>query len=190
MAFSNGILKSDRCEEIPAANNLVEDFLKKIMTNLYEFNIRENFDYCKFNLLEYAYIYAYGKGAENTFYSELGYEVKCIDYNFDKLMEGKFGDALPKHLHDKLTAKLDIMLEIYSQMFDLTCISHEKMIEEKTNFEYCIQEILNFAYYCGQELCKTDQITEEDKKFEYHEFCDAPYDANNYTHKYKLENEM
>jgi hypothetical protein len=132
-------------------------------------------------------MYLYGKGAEFTFFTRLGNNISKINYDFDKTMQALCGEKLPDNVRFHINRKSSVMLEMYFKMFEYTKGSQEMMFSEGFNFGDCIMTILSGAFFYGQEVCSTIELSDNDKLVEYQEESDKPYNYDNYDKKYKLE---
>ena len=187
IAFENEIFGNKRVEEIILPKENVEDFIKVLQVDLFEFNTLEQFDDSYFNLFNRAFMYAYGKGAEVAFFARLGNLITKINYDFDKAMQGVCGENLSDHLRFCINRKSGVMMDMYFQMFQHTKGSQEKIISEKTSFEDCIIAILSGAFFCGHEICLTTKLSDEDKLIKYHKAIDKLYADDTYDQKYKVD---
>ena len=187
IVFENEIFGKKHIDKTALPNALAEDFIKRMVTDLLEFNTLEQFDVTSLNLFSRAFMYAYGKGAEIALFSRLGNSIAKINYEFDKAMQGICGEKLSDHLRLCVNKKSSAMLDMYFQMFQHMRGSTEKMIEEKITFDDCISTILNGAFFYGSEISLTTELTEEDLLIKYQEESDTPYNYDTYDQKYKLD---
>lgn len=187
IAFENEIFGKEHLDNTILPNALAEDFIKRMVTDFFEFNTLEQFDYTHLNLFSRAFMYSYGKGAEIALFTRLGNSVPTINYEFDKAMEGICGEGLSDHLRLCINKKSSTMLDMYLQMFQHTRGSQEKVLSENVSFEDCISTILNGAFFCGFEIGVTTELTEKDTIIKYQENQDTLYNYDSYDQKYKID---
>ncbi|MFA6335933.1 MAG: hypothetical protein WCX48_10375 [Bacteroidales bacterium] len=187
VAFDNKILGLPFIESMSAPEDIAKDFIDRIKDDLLKFNTVRQFDHTYFNLFVRAFMYAYGKGAEYAFFIRTGNMVSRIDYDFDKTMHGKCGENLPDSFRFELNAKSSVIIEMYVQMFRAIKDSHEQLISEGLNFEHVISVVLSAAFFWGQAICCTVELSEVDKSIAYQPENDKPYDSKSYTQNYKPE---
>lgn len=187
IAFENEIFGNKKIEDISLSNEIVEDFIERVINDLFEFNTLEQFDNSYFNLFNRAFMYVYGKGAEVAFYSRLGNSITRINYEFDKVMQGVCGDKLSDNLRFRVNRKSSAMLDMYFKMFQHTRGSQEKIISENITFRDCISTILNGAFFCGIEICLTTELSKEDRLLNYQAENDKAYNNDTYDQKYKVD---
>ena len=187
IAFENEIFGKEKIEKINLTAEVVEDFILRVQKDLFEFNTFEQFDSSSFNLFNRAFMYVYGKGAEAALFCRLGNSITYISYEFDKAMQGVRGEKLSENLKSCVNEKSNVMMKMYSQMFQHTRGSQEKMISENTTFPDCITAILSGAFICGTEIVSTTKLLDEDRSINYQEEVDMPYDYDNYKQIYRIE---
>ena len=187
IAFKNEIFGKRHIEKINLSNEVVDDFIKRIVTNFIDFNTREHLDFIYLNLFARAFMYVYGKGAEIALFSRLGNTPTKINYDFDKAMQGVCGERLSDHLRLCLNSKSSAMRNMYFQMFTIRINSYKSTISENESLKECISTILNCAFMCGLEICLTTELTENENLIKYKEESDIPYNFDKYDKKYKIE---
>lgn len=180
------ILENKKLHEITYSTEIVYEFIERLLDDILEFNTLNQFDLSYQNLCNRAYMYCFGKGAEVAFFDRMGYDMTYISYDFDKLMQGVCGEKLPDALRFKVHQKSSALLEIYTQQFQMTKGSLERMISEGLTFNNLIYTILNGAFFYGVEIALRSELTAEDKLASFQEEIDNPYDYDTYDQRYKL----
>lgn len=186
VAYENGIFDQPKLEEVTLPNDLIEDFIKRVETDLFEFATLEQFaDY--FNLFHRAFMYIYGKGAAFCYFTRIGIIIDRLSYDFDEAMQGICGGHLPVHIRFRVNQKASAILEMYIQMFEHTRAAQDKIIAEGLNFENCIHTMLNGAFFYGTYICMTLPISESDHTRYSEPLDDKPYDYDTYDNNYQPE---
>jgi hypothetical protein len=186
ISVASGIIGNKKSMEINVQQQIIDDFIEKLIIDFQEFNTSEQFDCSHLNLFNRAFMYVYGKGAEIAFFSRIGNSIMNITYEFDKAMQGISGEMLPDHFRFCLNRKSGVMLEMYFQMFQHTGDSQGELISEGLNFNHCISTILDVAFSCGVKISSTTELSNEDKQVVYKDRPDKLYDPDTYDQKYSI----
>lgn len=187
VAAEYGVYEQPQIEEISLPNELIEDFVERLVIDFAEFSTLEVYsDY--FNLFNRAFMYVYGKGAEFAYFTRIGKDFDRISYNFDKAMQGTCGENLPNNVRFRINQRASAMLEMYVQTFEHTRGPQDIIISEGLSFNHCIHTILCGAFFYGAYVCSTVPLDEKDYISNHEEPKeDKPYDYDNYDKKYKPE---
>jgi len=188
IALQSGIIGTPRIEDVNLSNKLIEEYIRKVIRDLLEFNTKEGFDPEYFNLFSRAFMYVFGKGLEVTFFARLKKSISFINYDFDKLMKGTCGEYLPEKIKLSAYKYTSNIMDMYIEMFKNVKGAGEKIISEGLTFEECLNTILNGAFYYGKELCLRIPFDKQEKVEIYFLEKDNSYDYDRYEkNKYSLE---
>ena len=187
VAVKNKILGIPKIEEISFSTKIVEDFIERIINDLFEFQTSEQYS-DTYNLFNRAFMYVFGKGAEFAFFTRIEIPINRISYDFDKAMHAKVGEQIPEYIRAlKINSRISAMLEMYKEMYHHTKGSQERITSEGLSFPDCMRTILHGGFFYGTHICLTIELSEEDRLAKYIEEVDKPYDPDNYTANYKPE---
>ena len=184
IAIQKGLIDLEEKVQIPVSNEIIEDFIKILERDLMDFSTSECFSNYE-NLFVRAFLYSYGKGAEYAFSHIINKPLEKIAYDFDECMMGTISKSIPNSLRSQLNKKIEIMIEMYESMFQLTKGSQEKIILEGANFDMCVFTILNGWFYWGSRIVLAI-FTNENLNFVFNpETEDKKYDYENYNNNYQ-----
>jgi hypothetical protein len=187
VAVKNQILGVPKIEEISFSNEVVEDFIDRVVNDLFEFQTIEQFSETS-NLFNRAFMYVFGKGAELAFFARIGTTIDRISYSFDKAMLAKCGEQIPEYIRAfKIYKKSNAMIEMYQEMYKHTKGSQERIISEGLSFPDCMKTILLGGFFYGTHICLTIELSEKDRLVHYIDEEDIPYDPDNYHGNYRPE---
>jgi hypothetical protein len=187
IAERKGIKSLKKIEVVKPDSEVVEAFVNKVVTDLFEFDTLEQFDSKYDNLFGRAFIYMFGKGAEYAFCWRTGEPIGRIAYSFHDCMQAKCADQLPEDIRTVLYKQMSGMLDMYVAMFEVTKGSQEENIADGISFHDMMFKTLSGAFFWGKELIETIELNEAHFEHEVSEKEDEPYDYDNYSNDYVLD---
>lgn len=186
VAKENGLVAIPEKYKILFDEDLIKNFIKVQITDLFEFATLEQF-LSNENLFARAFMYTYGKGAELAISHIVHKPLKRIGYDFDNCMRGNGTVNIPSDLLIKISSNSSVLLKMYNEMFEVTRGSQEKLINEGSSFEDCMFKTLNVAFNIGKRVALALDV---DKNiimdFNSNDY-DSKYDYDNYDQKYSEE---
>lgn len=187
IAERNGIRRLKKIEVVKPDSEVVEAFVNKVVTDLFEFDTLEQFDSKYDNLFGRAFIYMFGKGAEYAFCLRTGEPIDRIAYNFHDCMQAKCANRLPDDIRSVVCKQMSGMLDMYVAMFEVTKGSQEENVTNGISFHDMMFRTLSGAFFWGKELVETIELNESHFEYEVSEQEDQPYDYDNYSNDYISE---
>lgn len=186
IAQKNGLKSLPEKFDMPFYEKQVEDFINKMIDDLFEFNTMEQFDPTYQNLFNRAFMYSYGKGAETAFLYKMAGKIDAIHFNFGECMKGSLSSLIPKHLMFHLGKNSSTMLDMYIAMFETTKIGEEQRHNEGITFGNCIFKILSGGFYWGKRVMQSIEFSEKDFTTPNLTDKDKFYDPDTYEEEYKV----
>jgi hypothetical protein len=183
LAKINGLLDLQEIYKIPFEEKKVEDFIKILVEDLFEFSTSEQFSNYE-NLFMRAFEYTYGKGFEFALSYMVGEPLERISYNFDNCMTRNGLSALPNDFREIGLSKIHIIREMFSEMFGMTKGEQSKFIDAGISFQDCIIKILNGAFFIGRRIASSIELDSKLKISLNSEIQDCKYDYDNYDQRY------
>lgn len=184
IAKENGLLDLPEKKEIPFDEEIVEDFLDRVIDDLFEFATLEQYINNE-TLFARASIYVYGKGVEFALSHLCNSPLERISYNFDDCMQSKIPDSLPPSILNDTNKFIPVVKEMYRVMFQEIKGSQEKFIVAGITFENCIFKILSGVFLTGRKLGLSHVIDENNAIKLGDNNSDSKYDYDTYDSRYK-----
>ncbi|GAA4026370.1 hypothetical protein GCM10022386_07220 [Flavobacterium cheonhonense] len=188
VAKENGLLDLPEKKEIPFDEEIIEDFLNRVIDDLFEFATLEQY-VSNETLFARATVYVYGKGVEFALSHICNTPLERISYNFDDCMQSKIPDSLPHSILNDVNTFIPVVKEMYRVMFQETKGSQEKFIVAGITFRNCIFKILSGVFFAGRKVGLSIVIDENNAIQNSNTNSDSKYDYDTYDSRYK-ENEF
>ena len=177
-----GLTELPELVDIPHADEIVDDFFTRMMDDLFDFSTMEQYDNRK--VMEKAFIYSFGKGAEFAYSYRVEQKIRRIGYDFDECMSASLTPNLPKEVVSILEDYVSVMIKMYNQMYDESRVGQEQLHNEGIKYENCVYRILNGAFYWGKRIAQSLEIELQANVDFSKNNHDKKYDYDNYDKKY------
>lgn len=188
VAKENGLLDLQEKKAIPFDEEIIEDFLDRVIDDLFEFATLEQYINNE-TLFERAAVYVYGKGVEFALLHLCNSPLERISYSFDDCMQSKLPDSLPHSILNVTNKFKPVVKEMYRVMFQETKGSQEKFIVAGITFGNCIFKILSGVFFAGRKVGLSVVIDENNAIQLSNTNSDSKYNYDTYDSRYK-ENEF
>lgn len=184
IAKENGLLDLPEKKEIPFDEEIIKDFINRVIDDLFEFATLEQYINNE-TLFERAAVYVFGKGLELSLSHLCGSPLERIGYDFDDCMQSKISDTLPPNILNDVNKFIPVIKKMFHAMFQETRGSQEKFIEAGITFGNCVFKMLSGIFFAGRKVGLSFELDKNVSIDFSGNTLDSPYDYDTYDSKYK-----
>ena len=184
IAQKNGLVNLPEKKEIPFCEEIIEDFLNRLIEDLFDFATITQYINNE-TLFSRAAVYSYGKGAEFALSHLYNSPLERIGYKFDNCMESKISDNFPPNILLEINKHIPVIKEMFQEMFQETKGSQEKYILAGITFGNCVFKMLSGVFFIGKKVGLSCEIENNGSMdFNYND-VNVNWDYDTYDNKYK-----
>ena len=183
IAQKHGLVELPENKVIPFCEEIIEDFIRRQIADLTEFQSLEQFINTE-NLFSRAALYTYGKGAELALSHYVSKPLERIGYNFHDCMKSTISANIPTVIINQLNQYSLPILEMYSSMYNETRVNQELFINAGISFNDCLFKILNAVFFMGKKVVLSLEMNEIQSMDLTNNTLDVPYDYDSYSENY------
>ena len=184
IAQKHGLVELPEKKAIPFCEEIIEDFIRCQIEDLFEFQTLEQFINTE-NLFSRAALYTYGKAAEFALSHYVGEPLERIGYNFDDCMNSTVSTNIPATILNQINQYSEQILEMYREMYSQTRVSQELLIKEGISFHDCLFKILSGVFFIGKKVVLSLEIDQNESIDFTNNAIDVKYDYDTYKEIYK-----